>query len=164
LFFLRFTHKAGSHQFYLKKELHLSHQHSPHANETNEHYCRRWVSLKLLKEMSNSEKNHEFDLQISNYENDGPKYLVMSSVTKDPFKENHFRSISIGLLINKQLERKLHFLTDPKIKNHHVGVTCERCSIQDCEVRQVPATILDKVARNKNIEKIVEELNAKFMA
>jgi predicted transcriptional regulator len=164
LFFLRFTHKAGSHQFHLKKELHLSHQHSPHANETNEHYCRRWVSLKLLKDMSNSKNDHEFDLQISNYENDGPKYLVMSSVTKDPFKENHYRSISIGLLINKQLERKLHFLADPNIKNHDVGVTCERCSIQDCEVRQVPATILDKAARNKNIEQIVEELNTKFMA
>ena len=36
LFFLRFTHKAASNKFHLKKELHLSHQHSPRANETNE--------------------------------------------------------------------------------------------------------------------------------
>jgi len=164
LFFLRFTHKAKSNKFHLKKELHLSHQHSPRANETNEHYCRRWVSLKLLKNISKSKNEHEFDLQISNYENDGAKYLVLSSVTKDPFKDNHYRSISVGLLINKQLQRKLNFLADPKIKNQDVGVTCERCAIKNCKVREVPAIILDKEARNKKIEKIVEELNTKFMS
>ncbi len=49
LFFLRFTHQSKSDKFHLTKELHLSHQHSPHANEANEHYCRRWVSLDVLK-------------------------------------------------------------------------------------------------------------------
>jgi hypothetical protein len=88
--------------------------------------------------------------------------LVLSSATKDPFKINHYRSISIGLQMNKQLQRRLNFLADPKIKKENVGVTCERCTVKDCNVRQVPAIILDKVARNKKIEKIVEELNTKF--
>jgi predicted transcriptional regulator len=162
LFFLRFTHKADSSEFHLKKELHLSHQHSPRANETDEHYCRRWVSLKLLKTISKSKKAHEFDMQISNYENDGLSYLELSSATKDPFKENHYRSISIGLLINRQLQRKIHFLEDTKIKTQNVGVTCERCPVEDCEVRQKPAIYLEKKARNKKIERIVEELNAKY--
>ncbi|NER15802.1 helix-turn-helix domain-containing protein [Spongiivirga citrea] len=162
LFFLRFTYKAGDTKFHLKKELHLSHQHSPHANETNEHYCRRWVSLNVLKDISRSKKPHEFEIQISNYESDNTKYLVLSSATKDPFKENHYRSISVGLLINKQLERKINFLSDSKIKTQNVGVTCERCAIKDCKVRQAPAVILDKTAKNKKIERIVEELNAKY--
>ncbi len=162
LFFLRFTHKADSNRFHLKKELHLSHQHSPHGNETNEHYCRRWVSLKVLNDISKSKNAHEFDIQISNYEGDQVKYLVLSSATKDPFKDNRYRSISIGLLIDKQLERKLKFLADPTIKMQSVGVTCERCAIQNCEVRQAPAIILEKEAKNKKIELIVEELNAKF--
>ncbi|WP_225036867.1 helix-turn-helix domain-containing protein [Winogradskyella sp. SM1960] len=162
LFFLRFTHKAKSDKFYLKKELHLSHQHSPHGNETEEHYCRRWVSLKVLKDISKSKKKHEFDLQISNYENDGMKYLVLSSATKDPFKDKQYRSISIGLLINKQLQRKLNFLDDPKIDIQNVNVTCERCDIMDCKLRQVPPVVLDKSAKNKKIETIVEELNEKF--
>jgi transcriptional regulator with XRE-family HTH domain len=162
LFFLRFSHQEGSERFHLKKELHLSHQHSPRSNETNEHYCRRWVSLKVLKDISKSKKAHEFDIQISNYESDGTKYLLLSSATKDPFRENQYRSISIGLLINKQLERKLKFLDDKTIKTQAVGVTCERCSIKDCEVRQTPARILDKVAKNEKIERIVEDLNTKF--
>jgi hypothetical protein len=162
LFFLRFTHKAKSEKFYLKKELHLSHQHSPHANETNEHYCRRWVSLKMLKVISESKKEHEFDVQISNYHNDGMKYIVLTSATKDPFKENHYRSISVGLLINKQLQRKLNFLSDPNIKTQEVGVTCEGCAIKDCNLRQAPAIVLEKIAKNKKTEMIVEELKNKF--
>ena len=162
LFFLRFTHKAGSDKFHLKKELHLSHQHAPHANEANEHYCRRWVSLKLLKDISKSEKEHEFDTQISNYPNNGMKYLLLSSATKDPFKENYYRSISVGLLIDRQLQRKLKFLADPKIKIQEVGVTCERCAIKDCEVRQAPAVALDEIAKNKKTEMIVDELSKKF--
>ena len=162
LFFLRITHKADTERFYLNKELHLSHQHSPRANETNEHYCRRWVSLKVIKDISESGNSHEFDIQISNYPSHDTKYLVLSSATKDPFRNNQYRSISIGLLINKQLERKLKFLEDKDIKRQEVGVTCERCAIKNCEVRQAPAVVLDKQAKNKKIEIIVEELNAKF--
>ncbi|MEQ3664004.1 MULTISPECIES: helix-turn-helix domain-containing protein [unclassified Olleya] len=162
LFFLRFTHRANSERFYLKKELHLSHQQSPHANETNEHYCRRWVSIKMLKDISNSKSEHVFDMQISNYENDGMKYLVLSSATKDPFRDNQYRSISVGLLINKQLQRKLNFLNDPKIESKNVGVTCERCAIMDCKVREVAPIFLDKKAKNEKLESIVQALNAKF--
>ncbi|MGH1387632.1 helix-turn-helix domain-containing protein [Kordia sp.] len=162
LFFLRFTYKTNSEKFHLKKELHLSHQHSPRANETNEHYCRRWVSLKVLKDISKSENAHEFDIQISNYEGDDAKYLVFSSATKDPFKDNRYRSISVGLLINKQLERKLKFLEDTSIRHETVGVTCERCAVKDCLVRQAPAIALEKEAKNEKIATIVEELNTKF--
>ena len=162
LFFLRFTHKAGSEKFHLNKELHLSYQHSPRANQTNEHYCRRWVSLNVLKDISKHKKTHEFDLQISNYKDDDAKYLVLSSATKDPFRDHQYRSITVGLLINKQLERKLKFLGDKTIKSQEVGVTCERCSIKDCDVRQAPALVLDRAAKNKKIENIVEVLNQKF--
>ncbi|MEL6916599.1 MAG: helix-turn-helix domain-containing protein [Bacteroidota bacterium] len=163
LFFLRFTYRAGSKKYHLKKELHLSHHQSPRANETNEHYCRRWVSLKVLKDISKSKKAHIFDIQISNYVGDDKKYLVLSSATKDPFKENQYRSISIGLLINKQLEKKLKFLRDRTIAIQEVGVTCERCAIKGCKVRQAPAIILDKAANNEKIALIVEELNHTFM-
>lgn len=162
LFFLRFTHKANSKNFYLKKELHLSHQQSPHANETNEHYCRRWVSLKMLKDISKSKSDHVFDYQISNYKDDGVKYLVLSSATKDPFKENHYRNITIGLLINRQLQRKVNFLQDEIIETKNVGVTCERCAIKDCKDREVPAVFLEKKAKNKKMESIVSELTTKF--
>ncbi|MGV8812681.1 MAG: helix-turn-helix domain-containing protein [Gelidibacter sp.] len=162
LFFLRFTHRAGSERFHLKKELHLSQQHSPHGNETNEHYCRRWISLKVLKTISKTKEDHVFDLQISNYPDDDMKYLVLSSATKDPFKENQYRSISIGLLINKQLQRRVSFLKDPKVKTQDVGVTCERCAIADCQVRQSPPILLERKDKNDQIEMVVADLQKRF--
>ena len=162
LFFLRFTHRAGSERFHLKKELHLSQQHSPQGNETNEHYCRRWVSLEVLKTISSTKEDHVFDLQISNYPDDNMKYLVLSSATKDPFKENQYRSISVGLLINKQLLRRISFLKDPKIKTQDVGVTCERCAILDCKVRQAPPIFLERKEKNDQIDKVVADLQKRF--
>lgn len=161
LFFLRFTHLAGSGKFQLKKELHLSQHQSPRANETHEHYCRRWVSLKVLQDISWNGAPHEFNLQISRYA-DGKRYLVISSATKDPFRPGQFRSITLGLLVNKHLERKLKFLNDSSINTVPVGVTCEHCAIKDCMVRQKAPIFLEKEERNKKIERIVEELGAKF--
>ncbi len=116
----------------------------------------------FFKEISQSNKNHLFDLQISHYPGDDKSYLIFASATKDPFKENQFRSVSVGLLINKQLKSKIKFLDDPSIKSFDVGVTCERCSIEDCADRLVPPTILEAKIKNKKIEQVVEELNKKF--
>ena len=162
LFFLRFTYKKGSDKFQLKKELHLAHQQSPRANEVNEKYCRRWISLKVLQDISKGKKQHVFDIQISNYPQDNLQYLVISSATKDPFKDNHYRSISIGLLINRQLKNKISFIDDKNIKSLDVGVTCERCSIANCKVRQAPAIVLEREAKNRQTETVVTELTKKF--
>lgn len=162
LFFLRFTHTVGSKNYYLTKELHLPNQQSPHSNETNEHYCRRWVSLKVLEDIDKSKEDHSFDIQISKYPDDNVSYLVFSSATKDPFKKDQYRSISIGLLINKQLKKKMAFIDDPKIDTQIVGNTCERCSIMDCKERVVAPKILEKIKKNKVIDEVVSELTAKF--
>lgn len=162
LFFLRFIHKKNSENYYLTKELHLTHQHSPHSNETNEHYCRRWVSLKVLKDIVKSKKDHVFDFQISNYPESNQKYLVFSSATKDPFKTNQYRSVSVGLLIDQQLKRKIAFLNDPKVKDYNVGLTCERCAIKDCLDRKKQPIILDKQKKNHQIEQVVNDLFKQF--
>ncbi len=162
LFFLRFTYKKESDKFQLKKELHLSHQHSPRANEVNEKYCRRWISLKVLQDISKGKKDHVFDIQISNYPEDDMQYLVLSSATKDPFKDNYYRSIVIGLLINRQLKNKIAFIEDRNIKTIDVGVTCERCAIANCKERKAPPIELEKEEKNTKIETVVGDLVKKF--
>ena len=162
LFFLRFVYKKNGDKFHLNKELHLSQQHLPRANESNEKYCRRWVSLKVIQEIIKKKEKHIFDAQISHYPETNESYLVLSSATKDPFKSEQYRSISIGLLINNQLKRKVAFLDDEKIKTQVVGVTCERCGITDCKVRKAPPTVLDAELKDKNIETVVEELAQKY--
>ncbi|NKI33160.1 helix-turn-helix domain-containing protein [Croceivirga thetidis] len=162
LFFLRFSHKEDSDRFDITKELHLTHQHSPHGNEIDEKYCRRWVSIRVLQEISKSKVDHHMDVQISHYPSDGLSYLIMASATKDPFKDGEYRSVSLGLLINDQLRKKVKFLDDPKLKTIDVGVTCERCNIENCEVRQRPPKILSKLEKNRKTAQVVNSLYEKF--
>ncbi len=41
-----------SDHFEITKELHLSQLHNPYANALNEHYCRRWISIKSIKHIA----------------------------------------------------------------------------------------------------------------
>ena len=54
LFFLRFSYKPERGDFQLTKELHITNLLEPHANERNEHYCRRWISLKTIQNFVSS--------------------------------------------------------------------------------------------------------------
>ncbi|WP_411896167.1 helix-turn-helix domain-containing protein [Winogradskyella sp. A2] len=162
LFFLRFSHRKDSNLFYLNKELHLAKQQTPRANENNEHYCRRWMSLKVLEEVSKNDSEHAFDIQISNYPEENTQYLVFASATKDPFRSDRFRSIAIGIKLNTQLRRKVNFLDHKSLKRIDVGVTCERCSIQNCDVRQVPSTILASKAKEAKTAEVVEEITKRY--
>ncbi len=162
LFFLRFSHRKDSKRYDLNKELHLSKKQSPHANETNEHYCRRWISLKVLNQADPSKANHYSDIQLSNYPDENSSYLVLSTATPDPFKSNTYRSISIGILSDNQSRKKITFLQSKPPKPVDVGVTCERCSIKDCDVRQVEPKVLKRSEKDKTIAATVSELQKKF--
>ena len=158
LFFLRFTHKLGSPKFRLTKELHITQQQTPHANRNNEHYCRRWVSIQSIKELEKTNTNSAFGIQISSYENPENKYLVLSSATPDPFRKELNRSISIGFLISSHLKKKLKFIDNSEIETKEVGVTCETCSLNDCDVRVAEPSRLERTVEYKNIEKTVSEI------
>ena len=102
------------------------------------------------------------DVQISHYPADGMSYLIFSSATVDPFKKDEYRSVSLGLLINTELKKKVKFLDDPRLKTQDVGVTCERCAISDCKVRQSPPTVLKRKQQYLKTEAVVDELQKKF--
>lgn len=162
LFFLRFSYHNTTNEYRLNKELHLAKDQSPRASETNEHYCRRWISLKVLKQLSRSEEEHSFGVQISEYSDSNQKYLVLASAVKDPFKKDHYRSISIGIALDQNVKKKLNFLNDKNIQRVEVGVTCERCAIDDCQLRKVPPRVLNKKQKERNTEDAVEYLVEKY--
>ncbi len=160
LFFLRFSYNVDTEEFDLNKELHLAKHQSPRASETNEHYCLRWMSLKVLKAIERNKSSHEFGMQISNYVEENKRYLILASATADPFKANRYRSISIGIEVNSQLERKIRFVNNKSIQTVDVGVTCERCAIADCELRRAkPSVLIAKEKENKTAEVVTQITN-----
>jgi predicted transcriptional regulator len=162
IFFLRLSHKIGADTYQIKKELHITNQQEPHANEMNEHYCRRWISVKTIVESLKQNKSHFLDAQISRYENSGNEFLVFSSATEDPFKKDCLRSISVGILITPGMKKKFKFIDNKSIKKEIVGVTCETCAVKNCEERGSPPIQLDLKIRNENTDLIVQKYMAKF--
>ncbi|WP_299120492.1 helix-turn-helix transcriptional regulator [uncultured Tenacibaculum sp.] len=159
LFFLRFTHKENSSIYRLSKELHITQQQTPHANRNNEHYCRRWVSLKTIEDLEkNTGKKSSYGIQISSYENSKNEYLVLSAATSDPFKDNINRSVSIGMLLSPHLKKKIQFFKEDTFTKKTVGVTCESCGVKNCKERVAEPRILNKQLRNLEIEKTVENI------
>ncbi|WP_291119552.1 helix-turn-helix domain-containing protein [Empedobacter sp. UBA7248] len=158
LFFLRLSAKVGSNSYKLTKELHLNQQQSPQANETDEHYCRRWVSLNVLKELEkHQDDHHEISAQISLYPfNNNQKYYVISSGTKDPFNPNYLRSVTIGVLY-KSAQRKVKFMNDPSIPVKEVAVTCENCGMKDCAERVAEPIRFEKDIRNKRLNVTIND-------
>jgi predicted transcriptional regulator len=162
LFFLRLSHQIGSDTYQIKKELHITNQQEPHANEMNEHYCRRWVSVKTIVEAIKQNKTHCFSAQISRYDNSSNEYLVFSSATEDPFKKDCLRSISVGILITPSMKKKFKFMENQTIPKQLVGVTCETCAVKNCLERASPPIQLEQKTRNENTDLIVQQYMEKF--
>ena len=158
LFFLRFTHKTNSNNYKLSKELHITQQQAPHANRNNEHYCRRWISIKTINDVETLNIKASSGVQISSYENPKNDYIVFSTATNDPFKEDVSRSISLGILIAPHLKKKIQFLKNETIDNQNVGITCETCTITNCSERVAEPWKIHKEKHYENVASKVEKI------
>ncbi len=147
LFFLRFL--GEKEDFTLTKELHLTGQHNPHANELNEHYCRRWVSIDILQDILVKKKvSMTSEIQISRYWQTKNEYLCLSLAFPNVSNPEEAISVTIGFLLNKKSKNRLRFVDDTSIVTKEVHTTCERCAISDCEVR---------VAKPRRYERDIQE-------
>ncbi len=162
IFFLRFYTQPDLSKFIITKEMHLSQLHDPHANQLYEHYCRRWISISLirkLKAMRSMEgvKEPIAGAQISRYWGTPNAYFCLCIAKPSTDIPENSVSLTIGLLINDRLRRLFPFLNDPDLKIKDVHTTCERCGISDCEARAFPPIRLQKA---KEKERIQVELGA----
>lgn len=161
LFYLCLVKKKDSDRIQILKELHLNHQQAPHSNATNEHYCRRWIAIKNLYDLKENESLTA--AQISHYKDQGFSYLVISTSQKNPFSDGSNRSYCLGILLNSQTLKKINFAKSPSVKAVEVGVTCEACSISDCEVRAAPPVRLDKEQFNQDMKNAIGKIRKKFL-
>ena len=162
LFFLRFVGRPDKNYYKLTKELHLNGLYSPHTNETNEHYCRRWLAINLMNKVNEKVALNKSailsDAQISNYWESEDEYLMMTLSFPNATKKEYVISISIGFQIDKQLKSKINFLTDPNLPKVTVHTTCERCNVQDCAERQSPPFVYNQIQNNIKVVNTLEGL------
>ncbi|GAB2454200.1 hypothetical protein GCM10011375_01560 [Hymenobacter qilianensis] len=161
LFFLRFDQTDATAPYELTKELHLSRLHNPHGNELHEHYCRRWISLRLLAELRLQAKpgapTVAIGAQRSRYYGTDNEYICLTLARASTATEPAV-SVTVGLLCDENLKRKVRFIDDPAIPLRIVNETCERCPIPDCEVRSAPPVEIERQQRQQQLAEAVAAL------
>ncbi len=147
LFFLRFYTGPDQEKFEMTKEMHLSQLHNPYANQLNEHYCRRWLSIYLIQKLKTLQEEFNFegpiaDAQISDFFDSDRSYLCLTIAKPSQDFPQNTTSITIGLLIDEKLQQLFPFLDDPDLMTKQVNNSCERCQISNCESRAAEPVVI----------------------
>ena len=163
LFFLRFHHRLDDDHFRLNNELHFNRRHQPHANGLSEHYCRRWLSLSLLKELKEIREAGRYvevliGAQRSKYVTTGEEYLCISIAKLSGSRPGHHAGLTIGILLDEESKKRISFWDDPQISQRNVGVTCERCPVVDCKERVAQPVFIEQKQRIRRIQERISQI------
>lgn len=162
LFFTRFHHDQFKDESIVNKELHLAGMYNPHGTMLDEHYCRKWVSIKIFKELKQAEAQIDWEkmpvacqIQRATYIGTDNEYLCLTMAYPSPINPRALTSVTLGFLVHGKLQDRIHFVNDPSIERCEVSVACERCPAEDCELRAAqPTAFREKQRVNKMLEKL----------
>jgi XRE family transcriptional regulator, fatty acid utilization regulator len=159
LVFLRFENRIGIETYNLTKEMHIARKHNPHTVR-DEHYCYRWISLTIFKELEEKQKIDKnvtlCKSQISKYIDTTDEYLAISFAKTSP-KPNINMSVTMGIRIDAEMKTKIKFL-NKDIQVFDVNETCERCSAFNCKERRAAPTVLQRKHKNEEIKQAMKKL------
>ena len=139
LFLLRLDHTAGSDQYQVVRELHLTEHHNPHRLTGAEHYCRRWITTQLLeKRQTHPSGEYEVGCQRSRFRGSNTDYLAWSMAFNKDLPKGDLAAVTVGVLINQKAEEVVGYIQDPAIPAKETAESCERCDLVDCGERAAP--------------------------
>jgi transcriptional regulator with XRE-family HTH domain len=163
-FFLRFNTVEGSHEYHLSKELRLNTLENPGGYQSTEHYCRRWISIGVLKKLEQSKKRKTMDdksvvgAQISEFYNSRDQYFSISISKRNSLTKGNSTSVTVGFLINDDFRKKVKFWNDTNLPVKIVNNTCERCTIHDCKERVASAVVAEQLEKYDSIKSSIKKL------
>lgn len=167
VFFLRQIHDLDRDVFDLDKELHLNRRQQPHANGLNEHYCRRWLSVGLLKKLQSVQQQKKdatpilAGIQRASYLDSGEEYLCIALAKPGYPTLGRNVSVTLGVLLDDHAKNTIKFWNDPAIPQTVVNVTCERCSLHNCAERAAPPSAIQKREARKRMQEALKKLTEK---
>lgn len=165
VFFLRFIHDTERDHFDIDKELHLNRRHQPHASGLDERYCRRWLSISLLRDLqahqrqTGDEKRLLSGVQRALFADTGEEYLCIAVAKPGYPTVGRNVSVTLGIQLDSRAREVIRFWDDPAIPRITVNVTCERCGLTDCAERAAPPTTLREREARKRLEEVLLKLS-----
>lgn len=143
--FLKFIEDEAG-QFRLVKQLNLSDLPIPPGIGGTEHYCRRWLSTRLLVEATawrqrrpRSARRPLVGAQKSRFP-DGKEFLCIGLALPAPLEPSTTVSLTLGFTVDAKLTDTVKFAGDRTIPEAEINGTCERCpfATADCDDRVAP--------------------------
>jgi hypothetical protein len=98
----------------------------------NEHYCRRWISIKTIEQSIEQNNSHFFDAQFRDMKTAETNFV--SHPQLKILSKDCMRSISVESWLPER-EEKIKFIDNKSIRKQIVGVTCETCAVKNCKER-----------------------------
>lgn len=165
IFFLRFHHAIGTDDFRLTKALNLSHVPVPHGIGLDEHYCRRWPEMRLLRELEQHQRIHPTAgplaaAQRSRFLNEDATFFVIAVARSLVLSERTNSCVSLGFLVNDAFRSRVRFWNDAAVQDVEVNLTCERCGLTpaECQERSAPPVLYGQEQRRARQRRALEEL------
>ena len=171
LHFLRLHSEMGSLRYNLTKHLNMSELPLPHGLGLSEHYCRRWLSVRVLRALEARQQEvgkrvvePVVGVQRSHFVGQKTEYFCISISRPLVLTPTTNTSVTLGFQIDDDFKKRVRFWDDPAIACVEINETCERCSLSElaCQDRAVPATLYERdqamAARNETLQTLLTSM------
>jgi predicted transcriptional regulator len=165
LHFLRFNHEAGEYR--LVKHLNMSQVLIPGGTGLDEHYCRRWLAIRILHDLDRESPGRKkpaepiIGAQLSRFVDTNERYLCVAMARRLALNPASTSSVSLGFRCDGEFERIVRFAQDPSITRLDIDGTCERCRLtgQECQDRAAPPHLLQLQLARREVERELRSLS-----
>ena len=143
--FLKFRDDQGT--FRLVKQLNLSELPVPPGHGGGEHYCRRWLTTRLLADLAERQDRHpkrqphpEIGVQTSRFLDGTDEFFCLGLSLPAAFDPSVNISLTIGFKVDERFEKTVRFARDKAVPRAQISTTCERCPLdqESCRDRVAP--------------------------
>jgi transcriptional regulator with XRE-family HTH domain len=166
LHFLRFNHEQGEYR--LVKHLNMSQVLIPGGTGVREHYCRRWLAIRILQDLDRERATKKrvaepiVGAQVSRFVDSNARFLCIALARHLALNPTATSSVSLGFRCDEEFERTVRFTSDPGITRLDIDGTCERCRLTstECQDRAVPPRLLELKRTRSRIEHELASLSS----
>ncbi len=164
--FYRITNTPGSDNFEMGKVFNMSSLSFPNGIGSKENYCRRWMALKLLKNLT--EEHHKgvtrkqllVGAQRSRFIDSDIEVFTITMARPSTVEVGKNASGTISFVIDDTFKHTFTFWNDPAIPVVEVNETCERCGLSEaqCQDRAASPAIFEKQEKLKHQQQALKQL------
>lgn len=165
--FLRFS--DANKRFRVIKQLNLNNLPVPTGFGFKEHYCRRWLTVRLLQEMKGKEikpLKPLIGVQLSEFLDGSGHFLCFGFSRPLMLSPGTSTSVILGFRVTSELKKTIRFVNDPAIPQTMITGTCERCSLpeSECDLRSAEPEIWRKEQDRQKQQDALRRIMAKARA